>query len=148
MSKIDTQITNSKSVFNDEDNAELSEREFVFEILTEKREFQFATETRAELEKWFRAFHSTHSGNGRGGDDEESEYTETEQTQTQTEVGVDGDEEIYDEDLMVGINRNATDLMDSDGDEGTPEPSDGVTVEKLIEESSAYSRSLKASRPR
>ena len=54
-----------KNVFNDQDmsgnNDDLMEKEFVFKIITEKREFQFATETRSDLEKWFKAFHSTHS---------------------------------------------------------------------------------------
>lgn len=56
-----------KNVFNDNDQDsqsnkdEVMEKEYVFKIITEKREFQFATETRSDLEKWFKAFHSTHS---------------------------------------------------------------------------------------
>lgn len=32
-----------------------------FKIITQKREFEFATETAKDLERWFRAFHSTHN---------------------------------------------------------------------------------------
>eukprot|EP01084_Bolivina_argentea_P176683 305699_1 len=37
------------------------EKEYVFKIVTHKREFQFAADNKNELEKWFKAFHSTHS---------------------------------------------------------------------------------------
>lgn len=38
-----------------------ADRRHSFKIITQKREFQFATDSAKDLEKWFRAFHSTHN---------------------------------------------------------------------------------------
>merc|ERR1712228_864430 len=63
------------------------------------REFFFATDSSKDLEKWFKAFHSTHSS-GDVSNDEESEYTMTH----------DQDDDEYSHIL----DRNDSDLLDSD----------------------------------
>ena len=49
----------SSAVAADEEHGD--DRRHSFKIITQKREFQFATDSAKDLERWFRAFHSTHN---------------------------------------------------------------------------------------
>merc|ERR1712048_591979 len=93
-------------VFNDEDtmtNPEYADKEHAFKIITGKREFFFATDTEHDLNKWFKSFHSTHSS---------GDVSATEDSYTITH---DQDDDEYSNIL----DRNESDLMDSDGDMNT-----------------------------
>merc|ERR1712228_560604 len=96
------------AVFNDNDdnlsNSHYAEKEHAFKIVTQKREFFFATDSSKDLEKWFKAFHSTHSSG---------------------DVSNDEDSHILD--------RNDSDLLDSD-DNGNDKLKKNDNEEKKEEE--------------
>merc|ERR1711920_803261 len=93
----------SNEVFNDADYSNSDyEKEHAFKIITQKREFYFATDSQKDLDKWFKAFHVTHSSSVDVSNDEESEYTIT--------------HEQDDDEYSHLIERNESDLLGSDGD--------------------------------
>merc|ERR1712048_524731 len=97
-------------VFNDTDYVNSDyEKEHAFKIITQKREFYFATDSQKDLDKWFKAFHVTHSSDDLS-NEEESEYTIT--------------HEQDDDEYAHLVERTETDVVGFDDDKNNKEQND------------------------